>query len=346
MVLIGRVSYPLYLWHWPLLAFATAAFPGELPALTRTALVLAGFLLAVGTWRWIESPLHGQRIALPGRLVGAILVVSVAVATLLVQVAEVTRTAPPRNDPGAVAKLDRPANILHCHNSYDSPAQLPNEAECALGGKQTPKIALWGDSHALAFQPFATAMAVREGRTAVAYSRDACAPAIGYDNGQSSLLAERCKNFNAAAIRRAVTMDTVVLASRWPNPGDREFAADLTATVVRLASHVRRVFIIGPTPVLRANAPYCVRRDLLHDCEVSRVDFIAQSASIRALLMSLETTHPNVTYVEPLDFFCDASVCPGSRDGMTLYWDAHHVSSTAAAAFGKAYLAHEADTDL
>jgi hypothetical protein len=89
-----------------------------------------------------------------------------------------------------------------------------------------------------------------------------------------------------------------------------------------------------------------VRRDLLHDCEVSRVDFIAQSASIRALLMSLETTHPNVTYVEPLDFFCDASVCPGSRDGMTLYWDAHHVSSTAAAAFGKAYLAHEADTDL
>ena len=345
MVSIGRVSYPLYLWHWPLLAFAAIAFPGDLPAVTRAALALAAFLLAVGTWRWLESPLHGKPMPLPRRLVGATLATSVAVALLMVQVADVAGTSP-ASDSNPLAGLDAPSNVPRCHNHFASPARLPDEAACVLGGKDPPRIAIWGDSHALALGPFATAIARREGRTAIAYSRDACPPAVGYDTGQQGLLAARCNNFNEAAIRRAETMDTVILAARWPLHGERDFAADLTTTVDRLSSHVRRIFVIGPTPVLPANAPYCLHHKVLHSCEVTREEFVARSAAIRELLSSLPATHPNVTYVEPLDFFCDEVMCPGARNGVALYWDNHHIASTAAAAFGTAFLARRADRDL
>ena len=52
----GLISYPLYLWHWPLFAF-TRIVPGVMPD-TATMLVLSGVAVALAylTWRFIERP--------------------------------------------------------------------------------------------------------------------------------------------------------------------------------------------------------------------------------------------------------------------------------------------------
>ncbi|MFM8413025.1 MAG: acyltransferase family protein, partial [Alphaproteobacteria bacterium] len=53
---LGLVSYPLYLWHWPLLSFASI-LDGRAPAVaTRAALVALSLLLAWATWRFAEIP--------------------------------------------------------------------------------------------------------------------------------------------------------------------------------------------------------------------------------------------------------------------------------------------------
>lgn len=145
MVLIGKVSYPFYLWHWPLLAVAAVAIPGEIPAPTRALLVLAAFLLAAATWRWLERPVHLVPMVLPRRLVGATLVTCVALALLVVQIADATRSTPPSNDPGAVAERDMPANVDRCHNLSIRPDQLPDETACVLGGK-APQVLRYGET--------------------------------------------------------------------------------------------------------------------------------------------------------------------------------------------------------
>ena len=58
MVFIGLISYPLYLWHWPLLSFARIYFGEVPPKLVRIALVVAAMLLAWITYRFIEPPLR------------------------------------------------------------------------------------------------------------------------------------------------------------------------------------------------------------------------------------------------------------------------------------------------
>lgn len=341
MVLIGRISYPLYLWHWPLLALASATWPGRLDASVRGALLLTAMALAAATWRWLERPIQRIPVAAPRRLVGATLVASMAMAILATQLANMTAASPPPHDPGVAAEQDAPTNFRLCNNRMTMPAALPDEAVCVLGGTAPPRVAIWGDSHAMAFQPFAIAIAHRAGKTAIAYSRDACTPSVDSDSGQAPLFISRCKDFDELALRRAEMMDTVILSARWPGNPTANFTASFTAMVGELSGHVSHVIIIGPTPDLPASVPDCLRKASPHACEVTRDAFVTKSAAIRQLLSSFPARHANVAYVEPLDFFCDQTVCPGVRDGMPLYWDDNHISWTAAAAFAEQFLADQ-----
>lgn len=58
MVFIGLISYPLYLWHWPLLSFARIIYGEVPPRSVRIGLILLGFLLSWITYRFIEPPLR------------------------------------------------------------------------------------------------------------------------------------------------------------------------------------------------------------------------------------------------------------------------------------------------
>jgi peptidoglycan/LPS O-acetylase OafA/YrhL len=58
LVFVGIISYPLYLWHWPLLSFATILGSGAVPAEVRAAIVLVSFVLAYLVFRLVELPIR------------------------------------------------------------------------------------------------------------------------------------------------------------------------------------------------------------------------------------------------------------------------------------------------
>jgi peptidoglycan/LPS O-acetylase OafA/YrhL len=79
-VFVGLISYPLYLWHWPILSFGRILRGDELPAGTTIAAVMLSFPLAWATWRFVESPIRFGRKT--WRKTAALLLTSVIVACI------------------------------------------------------------------------------------------------------------------------------------------------------------------------------------------------------------------------------------------------------------------------
>jgi peptidoglycan/LPS O-acetylase OafA/YrhL len=88
---LGRISYSLYLWHWPLIVLPAAALGASLPTYGRVALAVVAIPIAAASQRWIEEPFrHGRWIgqaprrtfAAAGALMLAVGVVAVSLGAL------------------------------------------------------------------------------------------------------------------------------------------------------------------------------------------------------------------------------------------------------------------------
>jgi peptidoglycan/LPS O-acetylase OafA/YrhL len=62
-VFIGKISYPLYLWHWPLLVYSRMMYPsGSTSIFAKTwIVVLISLLLSIFTYFVIEKPLRFRK---------------------------------------------------------------------------------------------------------------------------------------------------------------------------------------------------------------------------------------------------------------------------------------------
>src|SRR4029077_2890166 len=65
-VFLGLISYSLYLWHWPLFAFSNYWSLWPLSLTSRLGLIALAFLLAVLSWRFVETPIR-HRAVFPAR---------------------------------------------------------------------------------------------------------------------------------------------------------------------------------------------------------------------------------------------------------------------------------------
>src|SRR6202035_655355 len=86
LVRIGLISYPLYLWHWPLLVFFAIIKFAPLTLLERGLIVGLSFILAWLTYRFVEIPFRfGRPSSLRTASLGAAMVLVAAVGGVIVQ---------------------------------------------------------------------------------------------------------------------------------------------------------------------------------------------------------------------------------------------------------------------
>ena len=146
---VGRVSYSLYLWHWPVLVLAAAAAGGHLAPAPLLAWVAVAFLLAWASWRFVEQPpqraavLRSTRAALT---FGLALIIGTVGASVWVgrhaqaNVAAFDSRAAQGITP--VAKTDR--GLLWIGDSVTARGMGPLEAALAAAGWQYHVDALGG----------------------------------------------------------------------------------------------------------------------------------------------------------------------------------------------------------
>jgi len=209
MVWIGLISYPLYLWHWPLLSYARIVTGGEPPLQLRIVLVAASVVLAWATYRFLERfvKLHLSQAVLRG-LAGA------GAALALAGVLVFLGTPMPRHDSPALQAV---ADATREDNYYDGfeEAALGNQFVYRAGnGKHN--VLLIGDSHVEQYAPRALELVRTQpdkARTIYFATKGSCPPVPGLFSGPDTGCDERRTAVLDLALKPEI--DSVVLGACW-----------------------------------------------------------------------------------------------------------------------------------
>ena len=332
---LGRISYSLYLWHWPVIVLARYARGPELPLATRLLLLAATVALAGLSHAVVERPFIARRV-LPGRrALWAGFALATAAALGLGQTLDLTGRGllPLTQLPPAVTTLaDGHFDRLEGECPVPDDDTAPSYP-CRFGAAEAaPSVLLWGNSYARMWVPALARDADAHGAAGLSLIMSKCPPLLGLE--LPALPA--CAPFNAGAaayVAAHPAIRTVVLGADW-----FLYDADLgrlDATLAALAAaHVRSFVLLAPP-----QADYPVPRRLalaaLHGeppppppSEAHARD--AQRVST-ALIAAAAARH-GATLIDPATRLCDGVTCPVVRDGHPLFYDAGHLTVFAAAA--------------
>ena len=336
LVAAGLISYPLYLWHWPLLSFARIVTGDTPPVAVRVSVVSASVLLAWLTFVWLETPIRfgwAKRRAVP------VLLSSMAVLLIACVVTERTGGWPER----PVNRGSRAAFLQYYDRMHHRGITEAYRAECDFldwrtGGTRAAIAAsctapgadetwlLWGDSYAQALS--AGLRAIAPAGTAVAQiATSLCRPSLGDRDG--AIAGGRCLRANAFALERVAGLRpaVVILAQL-----DRHLETDWRAFADRLVLlGVKRVILMGPVPTWQPSLPEIVATHYW-DVPVTRVarGLDSQRAERDRALKAGVGGIGGLTYVSVIDRLCDPDGCvgvlPGSTDRDLLAFDAGHLT--------------------
>lgn len=311
MVGVGLISYSLYLWHWPLLALYRATTVGDGSQNVRLALCALAVVLAIASYRYIEQPFRRMRWP-KGRTVaiGATLSAALALSACMVGLREQPKETSARDPHPAATAAEQDRSDDHCATTiFDLSVPRCPHAD---------KVAVWGDSTASSWRPAFPADAGQ-------FSMTKCPP-MDWLPDKPLPGNYKCRQYVRDVAEYITRFDTIVLIALWQSYPDR---AGLSKTLAKLAP-VRRVVIVGPTPVMRAEVPRCMRLGKLDDCAISRAEFDAHAGPILAELRAMSKPYPNVEVIDLTPQLCTDTACPPMKDGAPLYWDSFHVTATTA----------------
>jgi peptidoglycan/LPS O-acetylase OafA/YrhL len=213
-VFIGLISYPLYLWHWPLISYAYVMRSGKPPtALMAAALVAFSFLLAWATYRFIEYPIrYGTRRRYLSPIV-ALCVAALGACGLAIWI----WSGFPQRFPGldmqriSEAKLDPPFQPTKRMEVSDHDHTLVTHL-----GEGTRKVAFGGDSLLFHFGPRVQQLADKGQLAASTYfvSGGSCAPVPGVVQRDYFAHCANLPGLLADLVRRE-QIQSVVLGASW-----------------------------------------------------------------------------------------------------------------------------------
>jgi peptidoglycan/LPS O-acetylase OafA/YrhL len=265
MVWTGLVSYPLYLWHWPLLSFARIDESGEPSVALRLGLVAASVALAWLTYEVVEKPIRFGRRGPTVIVLLCALMTAVGLAGFAIF--------------RAAGFIDRPINrsdVAHFLQYYEQlkshglrdayraecdfmdwdteSTKAAIAADCTRAGSRAT-VLLWGDSYAQALSLGIRSLLPNDVRLAQV-TTSGCPPR--WSEPDPAALGGRCTTANAYAREAIATLkpDVVVLAQILGH--DATDWESLARNARALGA--RRVLLVGPSPQWLPSLPLVVTR--------------------------------------------------------------------------------------
>lgn len=337
MVFVGLISYPLYLWHWPLLSFLMLAEQNP-PIFMRLAAVFIAFIAAWLTYQFVEKPLRFGENGNMKVIILSVVLTAVALIGFVAYKQDGLTSRFPHDIRAVVAykyefKTDARAGECWLAEGDNPDVVSPNCLGRVMASDAINTVAVWGDSHAARLYPGLEEMV----RGVAQFTRDSCPPVLeyGYPN---------CIQSNKATLIKLNELkpDTVVLHGVWNNydqrwTKDRASAKGLLATIQHLqAAGIKNIVVVGPAPKWIGSLPKQAFRAWARTRENPQrmTHGLETTASVAdADLNALLTDVPSVQYFSVLATLCNDEGClvRASEDATSFTsWDYGHLTTAGA----------------
>ncbi len=258
MVWIGLISYPLYLWHWPLLVMFAIIKSEPLTLIDRELILLSSALLAWGTYWFIERPFRfGRPVPIKAAsLAGAMAVVAIA-GVIVFEGRGFDFRLP--GEIRAMANVPAQSAQWRVHQCLLDLSQETEFAADCVDRHRRPLLLLWGDSTAGALMPGLRKAQQSRDFGIAQLTASSCIPALNVDIPTAPNC--RVNNDRVLALARQIKPDIVLLQGTW-----EKYLDHVAETVTALKQQTgAKVVVLGPVPGWRRGLPNEVLRYyLLH----------------------------------------------------------------------------------
>ena len=347
LVWFGLISYPLYLWHWPLLSFAGIAVSQTPPAAVRAIAVALAVLLAWLTYRLLERPLrHGGGGARVTALVLAMVLTAAAGGVAYVRAGLPERQGIVNNEHNqkALVLVEDVANAAACKARYGF-ASIYEYCQ-QTRPDQDPTVALVGDSHAYhLLNGVARYYGSQGGNMLLLGTRiPYWGVPLGDDPYQMATPKLLDLVLNTASIK-TVLISTVLHFHGGDGLPYVDAARD---TLRRFTAAGKHVIFMDDLPWMPFEPRACIARPGLSGtatqapCAIPRAGFDAFVAEHEHYVAQLQKEFPALEVFHPSSALCDDKWCRAMIDGRLMYRDKHHLSYDGDLYVGAAFAASHA----
>ena len=327
MVGLGLISYSLYLWHWPLIAYFKY-YGIEINFYIGLLIFLIAIIFAWLVWKYIEKPFRksGEIISFANTFLKRFFLPSAVLLTF--NALAINGHGFPERFSSEVARLEESGkhkpNELRagCHVPTSQYTIFPSST-CRLGVKKyKPDAILIGDSFANHFSGMLDVLAQNENLSLMDYTMDGCPPIPNFLNKNSSSYAERCRLRNEATLSyiEKNKFKLVIFASNWPD--DAVAGPLLEKAIDRVQSSGANVIIVLPNAKIE-KANICPVRNVMYqrnkECNSSVVPW-------PSYLNDIKEKFPQVKVINPNKIICPSNICNPVVDNVLIYRDSIHLN--------------------
>lgn len=347
-VFFGKISYSLYLWHWPLYVYSKYYMFDYLPKPHKAGLIVLSVVLAYLSWRFVEQPMRSKTLKITSSTFMRFGFVSIiAICTMCLALAYTQGRAHWHNP--AILKI---ANA-ELGNDYQFIETFNKDNDFVFGSDgswEDATFVILGDSHGQAIAPAFEKKLKAEKQTGLMF-RNRCLIYSALFELDADL--RRCEDQTRAALVRIVNderVKVVVLVQRWAartkdwytkHRMSKEQALtlrekSLLEIVTLLKKTGKRVLIVAQPPRIEhsaENIPSIYARMRIRDSAMAEKIaptlelYYEQQKDIFPILKSVQKK-TGVQVIWPHKTLCsdEAGSCALNDDGGFFYYDDDHLS--------------------